>query len=71
MCCYYQIVSVSVDLYDVQTLKQIKFDGGKVDIYKGQGKNISVCPKDTSLSKYKNYGFIGAFEQEFFSIEYI
>ena len=54
----------------IHALKQIKFDGGKVDIYKGQGKNISVSPKNTSLSKYENYDFIGAFEQEFFSIEY-
>lgn len=54
----------------IHALKQIKFDGGKVDIYKGQGKNISVSPKNTSLSKYKNYDFMGAFEQEFFSIEY-
>lgn len=54
----------------IHALKQIKFDGGKVDIYKGQGKNISVSPKNTSLSKYENYDFIGAFEQEFFSVEY-
>ena len=54
----------------IHALKQIKFDGGKVDIYKGQGKNISVSPKNTSLSKYENYDFIGAFEQGFFTIEY-
>ncbi|PTJ36460.1 hypothetical protein [Staphylococcus simulans] len=54
----------------IHALKQIKFDGGKVDIYKGQGKNISVNLKNTSLRKYENYDFIGAFEQEFFSIEY-
>ncbi|WP_353420018.1 hypothetical protein PYH66_13520 (plasmid) [Staphylococcus delphini] len=54
----------------IHALKQIKFDGGKVDIYKGQSKNISVSPKNISLSKYKDYDFIGAFEQEFFSIDY-
>lgn len=54
----------------IHALKQIKFDGGKVDIYKGQGKSISASPKGTSLSKYENYDFIGAFEQEFFSNEY-
>lgn len=54
----------------IHTLKQIKFDGGKVDIYKGQGKNISVNLKNTSLRKYENYDFIGAFEQGFFTIEY-
>lgn len=54
----------------IHTLKQIKFDGGKVDIYKGQGKNISVSLKNTSLRKYENYDFIGAFEEKFFTIEY-
>ncbi|MBG9206958.1 hypothetical protein H0243_14280 [Staphylococcus sciuri] len=56
----------------IETLKQIKQDGGKISVEKSgyhNTRSIAVNPKNTSITKYKNYTYIGQFERFFMSIE--
>ncbi|WP_239751413.1 hypothetical protein [Mammaliicoccus sp. N-M52] len=57
----------------IETLKQIKHEGGKIDVEKSgyhNSKGIRVCPKNTSITKYKNYDYISKFETNFMSISF-
>lgn len=56
-------------------LKQIKHDGGKIKLSKGNGhikekRHIMVYPKGTSVTEYNRFDYIGSFERMFFSLEY-
>ncbi|MGO4038251.1 hypothetical protein [Staphylococcus pseudintermedius] len=54
----------------INTLKQIKHEGGKVWVNKKEStRGICVHPKNTSIEKFKNYDYIGGFERFFMTIE--
>lgn len=56
----------------IQTLKQIKHEGGSIGINKSgyeNTKNISVKPKNTTIPKYQKYNYIGGLELQFMKIE--
>lgn len=56
----------------INMLKQIKHEGGSINIYKSgyeNTKNIGVKPKNTTIPKYKNYDYIDGIELQFMKIE--
>lgn len=56
----------------INTLKQIKHEGGSITIHKTGDhnlKSIGVQPKNTTIPKYVSYSYIGKIESEFMMIE--